>query len=72
MRSVWVASNLSVKTIRIRVARVNSIIRLIVFAGRGHGCDFCFGAGARSFLLNVPNCAQNQSGQNNDNGDGDY
>ena len=64
--------NLSVKTIRIRVARVDSIVRLVIFTGGGHGGDFCLGPGARSFLLYVANCAQNQSGENNDNGDGDY
>ena len=30
------------------IARINSIIRFVTFAGRGHGGDFGFGAGPGS------------------------
>jgi len=49
------------------ISRIDSIIRFVTLAGRRQGGDFSFGAGSGTFFLNVTDCAQNQSGEDDDN-----
>jgi len=65
--SRWISGGLRIESIGVRVARINSIICLVTFAGRRHRCNFGFGTGASAFLPRVANRAQNQSGENDDN-----
>ena len=57
--------------IGVLISRVNSIVRLVIFACCRHGSDFGFGAGKRAFLPRVANRAQDQSAKNDDDADDD-
>ena len=54
------------------IPRVNSIIRLVVFAGGRHGGDFGFGAGASAFFSGVATVLKTNARKNSDDADDDY
>src|SRR5206468_9508046 len=42
-RAVWISGGSRIQVIRIRIARINSIVGLVIFTRVGQGSDFVFG-----------------------------